>query len=323
MPKKKNTTAPEQPIVAADGAVWHGVDETKVYEKFVHYDKDGNGRLDAQEVVDLSVDLYHAFNPGKELTGAQIKDVHDKLLERIDERHGDHDGTISFDEFLPWYAQAAEKHWKMVHGMPHEPHDTSGGSIPTPLDTPLQAKPRAMLGAAAPTRLGAAPPNLGAGADQNFPDGFQASTTMFPTEAPEKLENGAMRASSVEQAVKVLSDNMAKVLIARRLDLQDAGTTKLAAALKKNTILEEIYLSQNNIGPAGAKELANAVAVHPTLKEVYMGYNKVSDAGATDLINAGAKSKTVKVMDVDCDGIKQTPKPVDGNIEAVCDFFNQ
>lgn len=32
----------------------------------------------------------------------------------------------------------------------------------------------------------------------------------------------------------------------------------------------------------------------------------------------------VQVMDVDCGGIKQqTPKPSDGNIEAVCDFFNE
>eukprot|EP00961_Rhodomonas_salina_P301379 3940438-Rhodomonas_salina.3 len=93
------------PLVAADGAVWHGVDEKKVFDKFHHYDKDGNGKLDAQEVVDLSVDLYRAFHPGQELTPEQIKDVHDKLLERIDERHGDHDGTVSFEEFLPWSAQ--------------------------------------------------------------------------------------------------------------------------------------------------------------------------------------------------------------------------
>eukprot|EP00961_Rhodomonas_salina_P145621 1959982-Rhodomonas_salina.2 len=106
MPKKKaaaSAAAPSDKLVGADGAVWYGVDEKKVYDKFHHYDADGNGKLDAQEVVDLSVDLYHAFNPGKELTTAEIKDVHDKLLERIDERHGDHDGTISFEEFLPWY----------------------------------------------------------------------------------------------------------------------------------------------------------------------------------------------------------------------------
>ena len=28
--------------------------------------------------------------------------MHDKLIERIDEKHGDHDGMIEFEEFLPW-----------------------------------------------------------------------------------------------------------------------------------------------------------------------------------------------------------------------------
>ena len=110
MPKKKNNSkaaTPNKPVVAepavaADGAVWKGLDEKLVREKFEHYDVDGNGNLDAEEVVALSVDLYQAFHPGKELSDAEIKRVHDKLLERIDERHGDHDGTISFEEFLPW-----------------------------------------------------------------------------------------------------------------------------------------------------------------------------------------------------------------------------
>ncbi len=63
--------------------------------------------------------------------------------------------------------------------------------------------------------------------------------------------------------------------------------------------------------------------MHPTLKELYMGYNLITDEGAKALIDAGGKSATLKVLDVDCDGVKQTPKPADGNIEAVCDFFNE
>eukprot|EP00961_Rhodomonas_salina_P145620 1959982-Rhodomonas_salina.1 len=93
--------------------------------------------------------------------------------------------------------------------------------------------------------LGAAPPKLGASlpmptgssGQTSFPGGFDAGTTVFRTDAPEKLDNGAIRVSSLEQvkclcgvegskmfiadkareqAIKVLNDNKDKILIARR-----------------------------------------------------------------------------------------------------------
>lgn len=231
----------------------------------------------------------------------------------------------------------------MVHGLIRaEDHDSSQG-VSTPLDTPLQRKAapvgqQAMRSAPPPPpeqqkmRSAPPPPPPGEGAqgapyktgtrsdvnyDEVFKGGFPASTTIFATDAPETLEGGAVRVSSLEQALKVIGDNNAKILIARRLNLKDDGTAKLADALKKNKCLEEIYLSQNNIGVPGAKAMAGAVEVHPTLKELYMGYNLITEEGAKALIDAGGKSKTLKVLDVDCDGVKQTPKPADGNIEAV------
>eukprot|EP00961_Rhodomonas_salina_P147806 1989458-Rhodomonas_salina.4 len=102
-------------------STWHAVDELKAYEKFRHYDKDGNGTLDSAEALELAVDLFSAFHPEQQLSEDQIEvcayvltcdaipgtdymlqEVRDKLLQRIDDRDGDHDGTISFEEFLPW-----------------------------------------------------------------------------------------------------------------------------------------------------------------------------------------------------------------------------
>eukprot|EP00961_Rhodomonas_salina_P164874 2221698-Rhodomonas_salina.1 len=60
-----------QELVGEDGAVWHGVDAEKARAKFAHYDTDNSGTLDSGEVVKLSVDLFQAFHPGKELTPEQ------------------------------------------------------------------------------------------------------------------------------------------------------------------------------------------------------------------------------------------------------------
>jgi len=259
-----------------------------------------------------------------------------KLMERLDQKNGDDNGVLSFAEFLPWYAQAAEKHWKMVHHIhdqkpskddDHLPAAGSGLASPEPKLQPVR------LGTGTPVQMGTSPgtvnlpmppevvPSTPATAGEN--PGFVANTTMRPTEAPEKLDDGSVRVSTLDQAVKVILENRERVLVARRLNLRDEGAVKVAQAMMKNTVLEEIYLSQNNIGPRGAKELAAAIAVHPTLAEVYMGYNVVQDAGAMELVAAGGKSKTVRVMDVDYGGLQQTSvEPKDGNIEAVCDYFN-
>eukprot|EP00286_Rhodomonas_abbreviata_P022160 CAMPEP_0181315912 /NCGR_PEP_ID=MMETSP1101-20121128/15621_1 /TAXON_ID=46948 /ORGANISM="Rhodomonas abbreviata, Strain Caron Lab Isolate" /LENGTH=331 /DNA_ID=CAMNT_0023423137 /DNA_START=47 /DNA_END=1042 /DNA_ORIENTATION=- len=331
MPKKNKNAAPPPPPNPEDE--FPGVDKDKVYEKFLHYDADGNNKLDSKEILSLSVDLHHAFNPGKpELTPAQIAEVSAKLMERMDEKHGDHDGMLSFEEFFPWYELAAKKHWMMLHGHHVEKGENTVSTPMGALSTEEEPVKR-VVKKDAPKAQRSAPPPPGAlksapppppGEDVRYPGGFTASTTVFPSDAPEKLADGSFRVSSLDQALKVLSDNNAKVLIARRLDLKDEGSAKLAEGLKKNKCLEEIYLSQNNIGAPGAKALAAAVAVHPTLRELYMGYNVYGDAGAADLVAGGAKCKTLKTLDIDCAGIKNSaPKPTDGNIEAVCDFFNE
>ena len=106
--------------------------------------------------------------------------------------------------------------------------------------------PPVKLGAAAPPqRKSASVPDDGKG----YPGGFRAETTIFSSEAPEKLDFGAIRVTSLEQALQVLGENKEKVLIARRLNLGDGGAAKLAAALRNNTCLEEVYLSQVTCRP--------------------------------------------------------------------------
>lgn len=74
MPKKKsNKQQEEQPAVDPSTGETFRLDETKAFEKFKHYDADNNGFLDPKETLALSVDLYHAFNPGKTLTDDQMK----------------------------------------------------------------------------------------------------------------------------------------------------------------------------------------------------------------------------------------------------------
>eukprot|EP00961_Rhodomonas_salina_P208456 2813234-Rhodomonas_salina.1 len=62
----------EEGLVGADGAVYTGMTEEKARAKFDSYDTDGSGALDSDEVVKLSVDLFRAFNHGKELTVEQV-----------------------------------------------------------------------------------------------------------------------------------------------------------------------------------------------------------------------------------------------------------
>ncbi len=130
-------------------------------------------------------------------------------------------------------------------------------------------------------RAAAPPPPSASSGDidynQVFKGGFPASTTIFASENPEKIDDRTWRVTSAEQAEKVILDGNAKVLIARRLDLKDEGAKKLAAALKKNKCLEEIYLSQNNIGPAGAKVCA--ITEFPEIMSCKRVHNLTSRGG--------------------------------------------
>ena len=121
-------------------------DETMVRKKFDHYDKDTSGNLDENEILalaqvplasiecartskprapfhgdyDVMQDLWLAFHPkSAPLDSEHTRELAAELMKRVDEKNGNNDGLVDFDEFLPWYAKIAEKHYKFVNGMPY------------------------------------------------------------------------------------------------------------------------------------------------------------------------------------------------------------
>jgi hypothetical protein len=53
-------------------------------------------------------------------------------MKRVDEENGNNNGRIDFNEFLPWYTEIAERHYKCVHGLSTvEPEVCSCALTPT------------------------------------------------------------------------------------------------------------------------------------------------------------------------------------------------
>jgi hypothetical protein len=63
----------------------------------------------------------------------------------------------------------------------------------------------------------------------------------------------------------------------------DAGATQLAACLHANATLREVNLSSNDIGVAGATKLAECLRSNTALTSLDLGCNRIGDAGATQL----------------------------------------
>lgn len=64
----------------------------EIQEIFAHFDRDGNGTIDASELGALLEALGAEMSPEELAVG----------LEAID---GDGNGTVEFDEFLAWWAE--------------------------------------------------------------------------------------------------------------------------------------------------------------------------------------------------------------------------
>ncbi|EKX53719.1 hypothetical protein GUITHDRAFT_150271 [Guillardia theta CCMP2712] len=89
-------------------------DVDKVRSKFDHYDVNGDGELDEGECIALAKDLIASFQLGK-VDESQIKQCSESLMSRVDGLSGNQDNKIQFEEFLPWYIQVAEEHWRLLH----------------------------------------------------------------------------------------------------------------------------------------------------------------------------------------------------------------
>ena len=78
-------------------------------------------------------------------------------------------------------------------------------------------------------------------------------------------------ASALERAVaRVLAGTVTKEDVSSH-EIDDAGATQLADALRTNTGVKGLYLSRNTFGDAGATQLADALHTNTSLKELGHG----------------------------------------------------
>lgn len=86
-----------------------------VAERFAHYDKDESGYLDEFELGLLAADLHGAFHPeAAPMSQEERKRMAGVLMHRMDERHGNSDGRVEFEEFFPWYLTVMKDHVRFM-----------------------------------------------------------------------------------------------------------------------------------------------------------------------------------------------------------------
>ena len=91
-------------MLSLSRAISDGYNESAAARKFREFDVDGNGYLEGKELVLFAAWVYGAFRPGAQaLSQAQLAQEVAKLLKRLDEKKGDGDGRITFDEFHAYH----------------------------------------------------------------------------------------------------------------------------------------------------------------------------------------------------------------------------
>ena len=103
----------------------------------------------------------------------------------------------------------------------------------------------------------------------------------------------------IQDAVKKLlkndsTDNVKMDLISEAMDHVDAFV--LAEALKYNTVLQELNLSDNHIDDQGIEDLARVLTEHnTTLRTLHLGRNGIGDLGVNALIEVLQKNKNLQL----------------------------
>ena len=81
-------------------------------------------------------------------------------------------------------------------------------------------------------------------------------------------------------------------------NISDVGAVALAQALRHNSTLKYVHLSNNSISDAGAVALAQALHHNSTLEYVHLSNNSISDAGAVALAQALHHNSTLRWLDL-------------------------
>ena len=81
------------------------------------------------------------------------------------------------------------------------------------------------------------------------------------------------------------------------------GASALADALKVNSSVTVIDLTDNDIGAAGVSALADALKVNTSVTDIDFSYNKIHAEGASALVDALKVNTSVTVINLDTTGV--------------------
>ena len=81
-----------------------------------------------------------------------------------------------------------------------------------------------------------------------------------------------------------------------RIDV--AAAEVLGAALETNTILTDLHLSANDLGPAGAESVTAALGKNTTLKHLDLSANELGPAGSESVAKALEKNRTLRALNL-------------------------
>jgi hypothetical protein len=103
-----------------------------------------------------------------------------------------------------------------------------------------------------------------------------------------KLKGGVLPDHMVNN-IKRLSENdinLTKLNFAHSYMIDDENAVIIAAALKTNTHLTELNISNNRIGNIGANALAEALKINKHLKILNINSNNIEEEGVVSLVEA-------------------------------------
>ena len=102
--------------------------------------------------------------------------------------------------------------------------------------------------------------------------------------------------SDIEMILQqLLVTKRCRKLFFRENQLSPVGTQILADAVRQNTTLEQLYISNYNLGTEGVRILAEALSAgnNKTIKQLCLGSNKIHDGGAIHLATMLEGNRTI------------------------------
>ena len=105
-------------------------------------------------------------------------------------------------------------------------------------------------------------------------------------------------ASELERAIAEVHAGTATELILEEQEINAAGATQLADALRTNTSVKELHLHDNSIGEAGATQLADALRINTSVEKLWLGFNSIGAEGATQLADALSTNTSVEKLNL-------------------------